>query len=134
MSTDIPVIEITPYNGGDVQRVHRNRLRLIRQGTSCVPVNLIRETAAGQETEQVVSGGVGQTGQRLSRSGASTTDYDVHGKDSAVDNSQPRAETPRWFPDSPEKLGESVPDWGYYGQASTRICLGPGQTYADEVS
>ena len=134
VSTDIPVIEITPYNGGDVQRVHRNRLRLIRQGTSCVPVNLIRETAVGREIEQVVSGGVDRTGQRLSRSGASTTDYDVHGTDSTVSNSQPLTETPRWFPDSPEKPGESAPDWGYYGQASTRICLGPGQTYAEEVS
>jgi transposase InsO family protein len=36
VSQDIPVLEIQPVGGGKPFRVHRNRLRLLRQGTNCV--------------------------------------------------------------------------------------------------
>ena len=36
VSQDIPVLEIQPVGGGKSFRVHRNRLRLLRQGTNCV--------------------------------------------------------------------------------------------------
>ena len=37
VNEDVPVVEIQPFEGGTSQRVHRNRLRLLRQGTNLAP-------------------------------------------------------------------------------------------------
>jgi hypothetical protein len=53
VSKDIPVIEIEPFGGGASQRVHRNRLRLLRQGANLLPVNT--NVSSVQISEQGVS-------------------------------------------------------------------------------
>ena len=129
VNEDVPVVEIQPFGGGTSQRVHRNRLRLLRQGTNLAPdeVQSAQTRVTDPDGPAVPIREMTVSLERGSNGSASTVGKPELGTTSAKSiGFQSLEGTPTREQDTFKLPAEALPD-RTTGQASDGDTTGPGQ-------